>query len=106
MAPEEILLHAPRMGRSVYQFTCPACLAPVEKPADAKVVALLVSAGVDLATRETLLGDAGEELPHHELLDPMDTPPEGPPFTIDDVLAFHFLLQDDRWVEEFLEDRP
>ncbi len=106
MRPEEILLHAPRAGRSVYQFTCPACLAPVEKPADAKVVALLVSAGVDLATRETLLGEVGQELLPHALLDPMDTPPDGPAFTIDDVLAFHFLLQDDRWIEECLEGRP
>jgi hypothetical protein len=106
MAPEEILLHAPRSGRSVYQFTCPACLAPVEKPADAKVVALLVSAGVDLATREMLLGEAGEGLPPHELLDPMDTPPDGPAFMIDDVLDFHFLLQDDRWIEQFLEGQP
>jgi hypothetical protein len=48
----------------------------------------------------------GEGLPPQELLDPMDTPPDGPAFAIDDVLAFHFLLQDDRWVEEFLEGRP
>ncbi len=106
MRPEEILLHAPRQGRSVYQFTCPACLAPVEKPADRKIVALLVSAGVDLATRETLLGGAAEALLPSEPLDPMDTPPDGPAFTLDDLLDFHFLLRDDRHIEEFLERQP
>ena len=106
MRPEEILLHAPREGRSVYQFTCPACLSPVEKPADGKIVALLVSAGVDLATRETLLGHTeGAPLPA-EPLDPMDTPPDGRALTVDDLLDFHFLLLDDRHIEEFLESQP
>ena len=105
MRPEEILLHAPLEGRSVYQFTCPACLAPVEKPADRKIVALLVSAGVDLATRETLLGEAGEALLPPEPLEPMDTPPQGRAFSVDDLLDFHFLLLDDRHIEEFLESQ-
>jgi hypothetical protein len=26
----------------------------------------------------------------------------GPAFTIDDVIEFHFLLEDDRYIEEFL----
>ncbi len=106
MRPEEILLHAPREGRSVYQFTCPDCFAPVEKPADRKIVALLVSAGVDLATPETLLGGAAGELLPSEPLDPMDIPPDGPAFTADDLLDFHFLLRDDRYIEEFLERQP
>lgn len=80
MSPDQILLHPLRDGHSVYQFTCPACLDPVEKPADRKVAALLVSAGVDLATEDSLLGEAlaTEPLdggPMHELI---DNSPNGP----------------------------
>jgi hypothetical protein len=106
MRPEEILLHAPLEGRSVYQFTCPACLAPVEKPADEKIVALLVSAGVDLATPKMLLDEARESLLPREPLDPMDVPPDGQAFTFDDLLDFHLLLLDDHHIEEFLEGQP
>jgi len=104
MRPEEILLHAPREGRSVYQFTCPACLAPVEKQADRKIIALLVSAGVDLATPKTLLDEVRESLPSKPL-DPMDVSPGGRAFTLDDLLDFHLLLLDDRHIEDFLEHR-
>jgi hypothetical protein len=74
MSPDQILLHPPRDGHSVYQFTCPAYLDPVEKPADRKVAALLVSVGVDFATEDSLLGEAlaTEPLdggPMQELLD-------------------------------------
>ena len=111
MRPEEILLQvASGLGRSVFQFTCPACFAPVEKRADRATVALLVSAGVDIATRETLLGQPGAELqgpePEPELLDPMDTPPDGRPFTLDDVVDFHFLLEDDAFIEDFFASQP
>lgn len=80
MSPDQILLHPLRDGHSVYQFTCPACLDPVEKPADRKVAALLVSAGVDFATEDSLLGEAlaTEPLdggPMHELI---DNSPNGP----------------------------
>lgn len=107
MRPQEILLHVPRgLGRSVYQFTCPTCLDRVEKVADRKVVALLVSAGVDLATPETLLGESGETVTHPEPLDAMDTSPGGRAFTPDDLLDFHFLLLDERHIEEFLQSQP
>ena len=105
MRPEEVLLHAPREGRSIYRFTCPACLEPVEKPADRKIIALLVSAGVPLAAPTTLLEDATEPLLPLEPFDPMDVSPGGRAFTIDDLLDFHLLLMDDRYLEEFLERR-
>ena len=28
--------------------------------------------------------------------------PSGPAFSIDDVIEFHYLLEDDRYIEEFL----
>lgn len=105
MGPESILLQVTRGGREgTYRFTCPTCMDAVEKRADRKIVALLVSAGVDVAGRATLteteqLFDAEEE-------EPVDGPrgplPAGPPFTIDDVIDFHFRLQDDRYIHEFL----
>ena len=105
MRPEQILLHAPRGGRSVYQFLCPACLHPVEKPADRKVAALLVSAGVDLATEDSLLGEGSwPKLWTARLVsDQMDHSPPGPAFTLDDLVSFHFLLMDETYIEEFLE---
>jgi hypothetical protein len=106
LRPEQILLHVPRDGRSVYQFMCPACLDPVEKPADGKVAALLVSAGVDFATEDSLLGEPLDPLDDPLVQDRMDEPPDGLPFTLDDLMTFHFLLQGDTSVREFLEAQP
>ena len=50
MGPESILLSVMAGGREgTYRFTCPMCTDAVEKRADRKIVALLVSAGVDVA---------------------------------------------------------
>jgi hypothetical protein len=35
-------------------------------------------------------------------VDPRGQLPEGPAFTIDDLIDFHFTLQDDRLIREFL----
>jgi len=52
MGPESILLQVVRGGREgTYRFDCPTCMESVEKRADRKIVALLVSAGVDVAGR-------------------------------------------------------
>ena len=49
MGPESILLSVRANGREgSYRFTCPECEDAVEKRADRKIVALLVSAGVDI----------------------------------------------------------
>ena len=102
MGPEAILLSVRQNGRDgSYRFTCPSCEDDVEKRADRKIVALLVSAGVDIDQAEgTLVG-------HPELFDePVDDPrgplPTGPAFSIDDVIEFHYLLEDERYIEEFL----
>jgi hypothetical protein len=101
MRPGQILLHPPLDGRSTYRFTCPACLEPVEKPADRKAAALLLAAGVDLATEDPLLGDRHTDgVVTHQM-----GYSSGPALTSDDLLTFHFLLMDDAYIEEFLEGR-
>ena len=97
MSPEAILLSIrDRSGEGSYRFSCPQCLDTVEKPADRKVAALLLSAGVELA-------EEGDQRRQTDLFDGQSEPaarypevrPAGPPFTVDDLISFHFLLQDD-----------
>ena len=97
MGPEAISLSVRSNGREgSYRFTCPSCADDVEKRADRKIVALLVSAGVDV--------DApAEASPHPELFDEDDVPTTlGPAFSIDDVIEFHYLLEDDAYIQQFL----
>ena len=104
MGPESILLRVVRGGREgTYRFTCPTCMDDVEKRADRKIVALLVSAGVDVAGRATLT-ETEELFEAEETLfeDPREPLPSGPAFTIDDLIDFHFRLQDDRYIQNFL----
>lgn len=84
MGPEDIVLHVSDEGEGKYQFSCPSCRADVEKEADPKIVALLVSAGVHVAEA---------------------SPPTGaePAFTLDDLIDLHFELSDDRALERFLQ---
>lgn len=99
MGPEAILLSVRDDGREgSYRFTCPGCADDVEKRADRKIVALLVSAGVDIAQPDRdstqaamLFDDEGGER----------SIPSGPAFSIDDVIEFHFMLQDDRYIQDF-----
>jgi len=98
MGPEAILLSVKDDGREgSYRFTCPSCADDVEKRADRKIVALLVSAGVDIAQSD-------RELQSAMLFDDEDggrSLPSGPAFSIDDVIEFHFMLQDDRYIQDF-----
>lgn len=109
MGPESILLSVTRGGREgTYRFTCPTCLDAVEKRADRKIVALLVSAGVDVASQADGTGrlgldtesmfDRGDPM---EDVDPRGKLPQGPAFTIDDLIDFHFRLADERYIQEF-----
>jgi hypothetical protein len=95
MSPEDISLELDGDGdRGRYAFTCPDCSADVIKPADGKIVALLLAAGV--ATTDA---DAEEELP--SLPDEDRSPrPEASAFTLDDLIDLHFLLEDDAWLTE------
>jgi len=99
MGPEAIMLSVRQSGREgSYRFTCPNCADDVEKRADRKIVALLVSAGVDIEQSESdqmLFDDEGADGGGRQI-------PRGPVFSIDDVIEFHYLLEDDRYIEEFL----
>jgi hypothetical protein len=77
-------------GEGSYSFDCPSCELPVEKPADHKIVLLLMSAGVEVME--------AQETPSPE------TRPEGPAFTSDDLIDFHFLLQQTNWFEQLVAD--
>ncbi len=95
MTPDAILLSIrERSGEGSYRFSCPRCLDTVEKPADRKVAALLLSAGVELDDHpenlEEEMAGAGSGLVEHP-----EGRPSGPPFTVDDLINFHYLLKDD-----------
>jgi len=94
MGPEAIMLSVRQSGREgSYRFTCPNCADDVEKRADRKIVALLVSA--ERSESDQMLFD-------DEQAEPRGVMPQGPVFSIDDVIEFHYLLEDDRYIEEFL----
>lgn len=71
-----------------YAFRCPACELAVSKPADPKIVDLLVSSGVRLSVWH---------LPA-ELAERHD----GPPITYDDLLDFHYAIQKEGWFERLV----
>ena len=102
MGPDAILLSVRQNGREgSYRFTCPSCEDDVEKRADRKIVALLVSAGVDIEQGEGGVGHP-ELFDDEDIEDPRGQVPEGPAFSIDDVIEFHYQLEDDRYIQEFL----
>lgn len=70
-----------------YAFTCPACRQHISKPMTAAIASVLLSAGVRPKGPGEAVGTS----------DPDDgTPAQGaPPFTLDDLIAFHFALEDD-----------
>jgi hypothetical protein len=104
MGPEAILLSVLQGGREgTYRFTCPTCFDAVEKRADRKIVALLVSAGVDVASRDDLEERTASMFDEDDdARDPRGPLPSGPTFTADDLIDFHYLLEDDRYIEDFL----
>ncbi|MBI2010816.1 MAG: hypothetical protein HYS89_01095 [Candidatus Colwellbacteria bacterium] len=99
MRPEAIALwviHGGREGR--YRFTCPACSDVVDKPADRKIVSLLVSAGVDVVEPESPATAA----PAPRELEPSSWRElhwGGPAFTVDDVIAFGLALESASTIE-------
>lgn len=68
-----------------YAFRCPACRLAVSKPAEARVVDVLVSSGVRLSVWH---------LPAE--LNEVKT---GAPINYDDLLEFHEELQQDDWLD-------
>lgn len=91
-----------------YSFVCPGCQDTVEKHADQKVVMLLLSAGVEVQEvgQLSLEADARQAHPAGGVTsgwrgaDPARS--DAPPFTVDDLIDFHFMLRDDRWFLELI----
>ncbi len=101
MGPDAISLSVRANGREgSYRFTCPSCDDDVEKRADRKIVALLVSAGVDIAHGGEGPVDESSDLFDDDLLAPAGS--GAPVFTPDDVIEFHYMLEDDSYIREFL----
>ncbi len=73
-------------GSGSYAFRCPSCGMAVAKPADAKVMELLTASGADVE-----VWDIPAELGELHL---------GPAITWDDILEFHYALQQDGWFEK------
>jgi uncharacterized Zn finger protein len=71
-----------------YAFRCPECEMAVAKPADQRVVDLLLAAGAR-AEMWDLPAELGEL---HE----------GPPITYDDILEFHYAIQQDGWFDRLV----
>jgi hypothetical protein len=113
MSPEAIELAVRGdTGTGSYRFVCPACMTLVQKRADRKIVDLLSSVGVSVAQAGTpSLLDGFEQLPAQSEAGLFEVPPdryrpagpERPAFTYDDLLSFHFLLEDDAWLAEMIK---
>lgn len=86
---------------SSYRFTCPACEEDVTKPADARIVSLLRGGGVEVDVVQTR--DLEAELDTAATAHPED-PPDGPPLTLDDVIALHALLTRADWFDRLLAE--
>src|SRR5207302_2813906 len=115
MAPDAIELAVRGdTGTGSYRFICPACMTLVQKRADQKIVDLLSSVGVSVATPSSPslfegIDDVDVPAPSGMFEMPFEprkpSAPEGPgrsPFTYDDLITFHFLLQDDEWLAEMI----
>jgi len=71
-----------------YSFLCPTCRLMVNKPAEQRVVELLVSAGVRVV--------------NWDLPAELSEPKFGPPINYDDLLAFHFELDSEDWFDHVI----
>ncbi len=71
-----------------YHFRCPHCAMAVVKPAEPRIVDLLVASGVEMSTwrlpAELFEAHAGPRISH------------------DDLLDFHHLLESDDWFAELV----
>ena len=89
LTADDILLRiGAQSAGNTYGFSCPDCGDFVQKPADDRVVRLLLSGGV-MPTLDHVPAEALEAR-------------NGPPINHDDLLSFHDLLESDGWFDELL----
>lgn len=72
-----------------YVFRCPACQMSVVKPAEPRIVDLLVASGV--------------RIEHWDLPGELFEPRHGPPITHDDLIDFHRVLQQPNWFDQLAQ---
>lgn len=72
-----------------YAFQCPECQLAVSKAAEPRIVDLLVSSGVELYVW-TVPAELLEER-------------TGPVISYDDLLQFHYMIQEDNWLDKMIE---
>jgi hypothetical protein len=89
LTADDILLRIGAMSSvNTYGFTCPDCAEFVEKPADERVVRLLLSGGV-------------VPVPVHVPAEALEVH-YGPPITLNDLLEFHEMLEGSDWFEQLV----
>ena len=92
LTADDVLL---RIGASAagntYGFSCPTCSEFVEKPADERIVRLLLSGGV----MPVLFQVPAEAMEAHN----------GPPISHDDILRFHEMLESDDWFDQLTDNQ-
>jgi hypothetical protein len=94
LTAEQIALQVSVAGEaSSYSFQCPVCVRKVHKPADTRVVQLLISGGVK------------PEVVDGEPVEPPRPRSPHPPLTYDDLLDFHELLSSADTVEALFRKR-
>ncbi len=91
-------------GEGTYSFVCPVCEQLVQKAADREVVALLRTAGVEtaIAARDVETAIAAGDVAASRREHPSARPQESPPFTLDDLIDFHFLLDREDWFSRLM----
>lgn len=103
LAPEEMIVEVTHdeddmVGDgSSYRFICPDCETTVRKPADERIVQLLISGGVplEMGDDDVLAEPVVERHP--------EAPPAGPALSRDDLLDLHLLLEQEDWFEQLAE---
>lgn len=91
---------------SCYQFTCPTCDTKVTKAADDRIVQLLITGGVPMEVASPSM----DVEPIDAVLSPPasyhpEDPPPGRPFSHDDLLDLHLLLQREDWFSDLVASR-
>jgi hypothetical protein len=86
LTPDDIVLSVSTSGDgSTYSFECAGCNNRISKPADSRIVQLLISGGVKA-----------------NMVKPERHVPADPPFTYDDLLDFHMMLENEDILDRFL----
>jgi len=99
LSADEISLHLhPSGARGAYRFTCPECHSENDRPANQETVALLLAIGVETFRIRPEPSIVDSALP----LEDRSPDPVAGALTLDDVISFHFLLENDVAIEELL----